>query len=278
MLLYGGGVLFQDEIDGVLVLREANTPGKMSADFSKNIKIVLVGTTHPGNIGATARAMKTMGLKQLVLVKPKIYPDAEATARASGADDILAAAIIHQSFAKAISDCHFVFGTSTRERSIPWPLYTPAQTAEKIFDLIGEGSTVAIVFGRESSGLANEELELCNAMIQIQTNPEFSSLNIASAVQIVSYEIQKKLLEAEPDLQESSEQTPLVSVDQIQQLYDHLQQCLIDIGYFDPDKPRRLMRRLKRVINRSQIDANEYNIIRGILSATQEAAGKKKTE
>ncbi len=248
----------------------------MLADFSKNIKIVLVGTTHPGNIGATARAMKTMGLEQLVLVNPKIYPDAEATARASGADDILAAASLHQTFVDAISDCHFVFGTSTRERSIPWPLYTPSQSAVKVTEMVGGDAMVAIVFGRESSGLANEDLELCNAMIQIQTNPEFSSLNIASAVQIISYEIRKNLLENMPVPEASSTLTPLVSVDQVQQLYDHLQQCLIDIDYFDPDKPRRLMRRLKRVINRTQIDANEYNIIRGILSAAQEAAQKNK--
>ena len=248
----------------------------MSTDFSKNIKIVLVGTTHPGNIGATARAMKTMGLRQLVLVNPKIYPDADATARASGADDILAEAIIHQSFTEAITDCHFVFGTSTRERSIPWPLFTPSQSAEKIANLVDKDSMVAIVFGRESSGLANEELELCNAMIQIHTDPDFSSLNIASAVQIISYEIREKLLQVVPANEENSAGTPLASVDQIQQLYEHLQQCLVDIDYFDPDKPRRLMRRLKRVINRSQIDINEYNIVRGILSAAQKAADKKK--
>jgi TrmH family RNA methyltransferase len=248
----------------------------MRNQISKNVKIVLVGTTHPGNIGATARAMKTMGLDQMDLVKPKIYPDADATARASGADDILAAARVHQNFPEAISDCHFVFGTSTRSRSIPWPLYTPAKAAEQTWDLIVEGARVAIVFGRESSGLANEELELCNAMIKIPTNPEFSSLNIASAVQIISYEIRKKMLESEPQLEQESAKTPQASVEQIQQLYDHLQQCLTDIGYFDPEKPRRLMRRLKRVINRSQIDANEYNIVRGILSAIQEAAANSK--
>ncbi|MFT5350014.1 MAG: tRNA (cytidine32/uridine32-2'-O)-methyltransferase [Planctomycetota bacterium] len=248
----------------------------MHEHISKNIKVVLVGTTHPGNIGATARAMKTMGLEQLVLVNPKIYPDADATARASGADDILAEAIIHQSFSDAISDCHFVFGTSTRNRSIPWPLYTPSEAAQQTRKLIAEDSVVAIVFGRESSGLANEELELCNAMIQIPSNPEFSSLNIAAAVQIISYEIRKNMLETEPVLVDIHSKTPLASVEQIQQLYDHLQQCLVDIGYFDPDKPRRLMRRLKRIINRSQLDANEYNIARGVLTAIQKAAEKEK--
>ena len=248
----------------------------MRQTILNKIKIILVGTTHPGNIGATARAMKTMGLTQLVLVSPKIFPDAEATARASGADDILAAAIIHQTFADAISDCHFVFGTSTRNRSIPWPLHSPAEAADLTMDMSENDSTVAIVFGRESSGLANEELELCNAMIQIPTAAGFSSLNLASAVQIISYEMRKKALQESPDSEEATEKTPLATLEQIQQLYGHLQQCLIDIGYFDPDKPRRLMRRLKRIINRSQFDANEYNIARGILTAAQEAAKKDK--
>ncbi len=243
--------------------------------LSKHIKVVLVGTTHPGNIGATARAMKTMGLSQLVLVKPKIYPDAEATARASGADDILADALVLDSFAEAIADSHFVFGTSTRERSIPWPLMDPAESAEKVAEVVNSGSSVALVFGRESSGLANEELELCNAMIQIPTNPDFSSLNIASAVQIISYEIRKTLIGKTGSGQEESAYDALVSNEQLQYLYNHLEECLIDIGYFDPDKPRRLMRRLKRMINRSGLDDNEYNIVRGILSAAQEAAAKK---
>ena len=248
----------------------------MKNNMLNKIKVVLVSTTHPGNIGATARAMKTMGLENLVLVNPKIYPDADATARASGADDLLANATVCESFQEAINDCHFVFGTSTRSRSIPWPLFTPANAAiETIRHVEGE-ARVAIVFGRESSGLANEELELCNAMIQIPTNPDFASLNIASAVQIISYEIRKLWLEKNETEVENIEKTPAANAEQILQLYEHLQQCLIDIDYFDPDKPRRLMRRLKRVVSRSQLDANEYNIARGILSAAQEAAKRGK--
>ena len=250
----------------------------MRDEITRNIKIVLVGTTHPGNIGAAARAMKTMGFDQLALVEPKIYPDADATARASGADDVLAAALVHENFADAISDCHFVFGTSNRNRSIPWPLFAPAQAAEHTGVLLESESKIAIVFGRESSGLANEELELCNAMIQIPTNPQFSSLNIAAAVQIICYELHKYLLQPETESISVSNNTALASADQIQQLYEHLRQSLIDIGYFDPAKPRRLMRRLKRVINRSQLDANEYNIVRGILSAVQEASQKNGNE
>ena len=247
-------------------------------EITKNIKIVLVSTTHPGNIGATARAMKTMGFYHLALVEPKIYPDADATARASGADDILAVASVFENFADAIGDCHFVFGTSNRNRSIPWPLFAPAEAAEHSKILLESESKIAIVFGRESSGLANEELELCNAMIQIPTNPGFSSLNIAAAVQIICYELHKCLLQPETESVALGNSKALASVDQIQQLYEHLRQSLIDIGYFDPDKPRRLMRRLKRVINRSQLDANEYNIVRGILSAIQEVSQKKRDE
>lgn len=166
----------------------------MNNSFLNSIKIILVGTTHPGNIGASARAMKTMGLTQLYLVQPKLFPNAEATARASGADDILANARVFDSFEKAIKDCHFVFGTSTRNRSIPWPLFSPESAAKETARLVQEQSSVAIVFGRESSGLANSELELCNAMIQIDSNPEFASLNIASAVQIIVYEVRKLVL------------------------------------------------------------------------------------
>lgn len=247
----------------------------MNNSFLNSIKIILVGTTHPGNIGASARAMKTMGLTQLYLVQPKLFPNAEATARASGADDILANARVFDSFEKAIKDCHFVFGTSTRNRSIPWPLFSPESAAKETARLVQEQSSVAIVFGRESSGLANSELELCNAMIQIDSNPEFASLNIASAVQIIVYEVRKLVLAGVTSHEDKTGKTPAASVEQIQQLYEHLEASLVDIDYFDPDKPRRLMRRLKRIINRTQLDTNEYNIARGILSAIQEVAKKR---
>ena len=155
----------------------------MNKDVIDKIKFVLVGTTHPGNIGATARAMKTMGLERLALVNPKIYPDAEATARASGADDILANATVFSSLEEAINDCHFIFGTSTRNRSIPWPLYEPADAAAQLRSEVNSESTVALVFGRESSGLANEELELCNAMIvflAITDSPTQGTLSLVS--------------------------------------------------------------------------------------------------
>lgn len=249
----------------------------MTEALLNDIKIVLVATTHPGNIGATARAMKTMGLSRLALVSPKIFPDADATARASGADDILASACLHDSLADAIADCHFVFGTSTRRRSIPWPLNTPAEAASKIDQIKKQGSAVAVVFGRESSGLANDELELCNTMIQIPSNPSFSSLNIASAVQIISYEIRVKLLDGQAeDNDDDAELIPATSHEQIQQLFEQLELCLTETGYLDPDTPRRLMRRLKRIINRSELNVEEYNIARGIIESVRQAIIKGK--
>ena len=240
----------------------------------ENIRIVMVATTHPGNIGAAARAMKTMGHKSLYLVKPKIFPSAEATARAAGADDILANVIVCDSLDAALQDCKLVIATSARSRSIPWPVYEPRECATKIVDIAQTGQ-VALVFGRESSGLSNEELERCNAMVQIPGNPEFSSLNIASAIQILCYEILETMLKIHGTESNSEADFPLATTDQMNKFYEHLEQCMIDIDFYDPEKPRRLMRRLKRLFNRAQLDENEMNILRGLLAAAQDAARKK---
>lgn len=232
-----------------------------------NIQIILVGTTHPGNIGAAARAMKTMGLSQLRLVQPKHFPHAEATARASGADDILANAQVFESFADSLSNCHFVFGASARQRRIAWPLLTPKACAETA---LASPSKVALVFGREHSGLTNQELELCHYLVQIPTNPTFSSLNVASAVQILAYELKitsEALLENEVKTNERTSQ--LASAEAMTHFYQHLEQTLIDIEFLNPHQPRQLMRRLHRLFNRSQLDNSEVQILRGILTATQ---------
>ena len=254
----------------------------------EKVKIVLVNTTHPGNIGATARAMKTMGLDQLALVAPRHFPSAECTARAAGADDILARAVVFPSVEEAVADCGLVFGTSARTRSITWPEVTPETAATQIAGTAGGGA--AVLFGRESSGLSNEELEICHAMIRIPTNPEFASLNIASAVQIICYEISKQYLARETgrgdglksvpegsgersgalgtdfNLSPEGAETP-ATTREMEYLYEHIEQTLIDIGYLDPEKPRRLMRRIRRLFNRARLDSNEYNILRGILTA-----------
>ena len=238
----------------------------------ENVKIVLVNTTHPGNIGATARAMKTMGLDRLVLVSPRHFPGAECTARAAGADDILAGAEVFSSLEEAIADCRLVFGTSARTRSIAWPEVTPETAAAQIIEHTGAGSGAAVLFGRESSGLSNEELEICHAMIRIPTNPEFASLNIASAVQIICYEIGKQYLVRDAaSVVEKPAESP-VTAGEMEYLYEHFEQTLTDIGYLDPEKPRRLMRRIRRLFNRARPDSNEYNILRGILTAVRNAA------
>ena len=250
----------------------------MQADLNKildKVNIILVETTHPGNIGATARAMKTMGMSRLRLVRPLKFPGAEATARAAGADDILDAARVFDSLAEAAGDCSLVYATSNRGRNIPWPEIDPGTSAASIIQSARGGAGTGIVFGRESSGLSNEELELCNAVIRIPADERFPSLNLASAVQIICYELRrfvlKEMIEA-PPLQEGA---PLATSTQMLQLYEHLELCLREINFYNPDRPRLLMRRLKRLCNRLQLDENEYNIIRGILAASQAAARKK---
>ena len=241
----------------------------------ESVKIVLVNTTHPGNIGAAARAMKTMGLEQLVLVSPQRFPSADCTARAAGADDILARAQVYSSLEEAVADCKLVFGTSARARSITWPEVSPEAAATQLISRVNATTEMAIIFGRESSGLSNEHLEICHAMIRIPTNMNFSSLNIASAVQIICYELSKQYLAREETLTAHSDPEFLVTAEQMKYLYEHFRQVLIDIGYLDPEKPRRLMRRLKRLFNRARPDSHEYNLLRGILTAAQNAAGKK---
>ena len=163
----------------------------MDKKLQNHIRIVLVETTHPGNIGAAARAMKTMGFYDLHLVRPKIFPHADATARAAGADDILESAKMHESLADALSECSIVFATSARIRTLPCPMLSPSEAIPEIIEFAARQVSVALVFGRESSGLTNEELDLCNKMITIPTGDQFSSLNLASAVQIICYEVFK---------------------------------------------------------------------------------------
>lgn len=231
-----------------------------------DIRIVLIDTTHPGNIGAAARAMKTMGLSQLTLVSPQHYPSAEATARASGADDILAQARVCASLAEAIADCHFVVGTSARVRRVPWPLVEPRACAARLVEE-GRRGPVALLFGREHSGLTNEELEQCHLHVSIPANPDYSSLNLAAAVQVLAYELRLAARDrAELAMKENE---PPVTVEAMEAFYAHLEQTLIELGFLNPVSPKHLMRRLRRFYNRAQPDSTELNILRGILSAAQ---------
>lgn len=233
-----------------------------------HIKIVLVETSHPGNIGAVARAMKTMQMENLALVKPKIFPSAEATARAAGADNILAKAMVVNTLQDAVAGCQLVFGASARSRTISWPELTPRQCAEKV--VINQPDTpVAIVFGRENSGLNNQELDLCNFLLKIPCNPQFSSLNIAAAVQVICYELFAAAgITAENRVGDQGD-SPLASAEQMEMFYEHLHQALIDIDFMQPERSRAIMRRLRRIYNRCQLDAKEVDILRGILRMSQ---------
>ncbi|MEE9351219.1 MAG: RNA methyltransferase [Thiotrichaceae bacterium] len=240
-----------------------------------NIRIVLMNTSHPGNIGSAARAMLTMGLTDLYLVNPIHFPDEQANTMASGADSVLEKATVVTELQDAIADCHTVIGTSARDqRSIQWPLMDARECGEFVAARSSH-SKIAIVFGRESSGLTNEELEQCQFLVSIPVNANFSSLNIASAVQVLSYECavalkshqQKRSYQQET--QQSEKQPELVTTQGMDSFYQHLETTLIDLRYLDPEKPRLIMRKLRSIYGRMQLSAAELKLLRGILSAAQ---------
>ena len=236
---------------------------------SANIRIVLVRPTHPGNVGATARAMKNMSLRSLYLVEPEKFPSPEATDRAAGADDVLHDAVICASLDEALKDCHLVIGTSVRSRRIEWPTLDPAGGASRLVEAAQLGP-VALLFGQERTGLLNSELDRCHFVVTIPTDPSYSSLNLASAVQILAYEIYRAVLAgAAASTTEAREGRPASNED-MQRFYQHLEEVLQQIGFLDPDNPRYLMRRLMRLFNRAGMDNNEMNIMRGILTAIQQ--------
>lgn len=242
----------------------------------KNLRVVLVGTTHPGNIGAAARAMKTMGLESLYLVAPVLYPHADATARASGADDVLARARVTEKLEDALTGCALTLGASARSRTIAWPTVSAREGARLARAGAAEGAEVALVFGRERTGLTNRELEHCNYLVHIPSNPEYSSLNLAAAVQILAYEMRLAGPgEAPPEVGEFLSDHPPATADELEGLYAHLEQTLVEIDFLDPDNPRQLMRRLRRLFNRSRLDRMELNILRGALTAAQKQVRKR---
>ena len=240
----------------------------------ENSRIVLVNTSHPGNIGAAARAMKNMGLSRLYLVAPKEFPSYEAYSRAAGADDVLASAVVTDTLAQALNGCVWVAGTSARERMVQWPTYAPRECATLCRDHSIQGD-IAIVFGRERTGLSNEELELCNALVHIPTNPEYSSLNVAAAVQLLCYETRLAFLsnqDAVVDKARTSREDMPATTDQLDGMYQHMYQMMQDIQFFSGSNPEVIMRRLKSLFNRAHVTKREVAIMRGIFSAAQ---GKK---
>ncbi len=230
----------------------------------QNVKIILVETTHPGNIGAAARAMKNMCLENLVLVNPQCPVGQIAFARSSGAHSLLDNMQQFDTLQQAVADCHVVFGTSARIRSMPMPFVSPEQACKEINNKEAD-IKVAIVFGREHSGLTNEEMDCCHYALTIPTNDKFSSLNIAAAVQVVCYELFKHSKDDLPDT--ILDKTDRASMNEVHDLVAHLEKTLIDIDFLNPENPKLLMKRLTQVSMRQQLTQNEVNIFRGILSA-----------
>ncbi len=255
----------------------------------ESVRIVLVNTSHPGNIGGVARAMKNMGFARLYLVDPKEFPSASATARSSGAGDLLQQAQVVATLDEALVDCTYVVGASARGRHIPWPVVDPRQLVEQLmteFFPPADGTKpvtappeVALVFGREDRGLTNDELHRCHRHVHIPANPDFSSLNLAAAVQVLCYELRMGLLQQERQAQQDAgiEQPywgtewdiELASAEELQRLFEHMEKTLVDIDFLDPGNPRQLMTRLRRLYLRSRPDRVEVNVLRGILTATQ---------
>jgi tRNA (cytidine32/uridine32-2'-O)-methyltransferase len=236
-------------------------------DRIEAVRIVLVGTTHPGNIGASARAMKAMGLRHLILVSPRTFPAADATAMAAGADDILATAGVAESLGSALEGCTLVFGTTARARHLQWPILSPAAAAGEIHGAVTDGP-VAIVFGREQSGLSNAELDLCQRAIRIPTAPGFHSLNLAQAVQICAYEVRNALStpsRAEGDA--GADRDRSASAMELDNLHRHLVDTMAAVGYFDPASPKLLERRVRRLLNGANLRFSEAQILRGFLTA-----------
>lgn len=240
-----------------------------------SVRVVLVATSHPGNIGSTARAMKTMGLTSLYLVKPKSFPDYKANEMAAGSDDILQNAIVVETMEEALAGCQLILATSARPRGLALQGLLPSEAAKLVCEKSDE-TQVALVFGREHAGLTNEELLKCHYHIHIPSNPDYSSLNLAQAVQIIAYELRMMLLA--PKAEVASKADAEATAEQVEQFYDHLKEVLIEIQFLKASNPRRLMQRVRRLFNRVQLEQMEVSILRGILSQIHKSlewAGQK---
>ena len=241
-----------------------------------NIRIVMINTFHPGNIGAAARAMDNMGLSELYLVQPRRFPDEEASSRAAGAIKLLEKATVVDSLEQAIADCPLVIGTSARSRSFPWPMLDAQQCADKVLNEATQ-APVAIVFGRERMGLHNDELMQCNFHVAIPTNPDNPVLNVSAAIQIICYEIWKGQLDRSELAATEVEAATYPSQQQMEYFYQHLEQTLVDTGFLNPQHPGNTLTKLRRLFNRARPEELELNMLRGILKSAQQSASRKNT-
>jgi tRNA (cytidine32/uridine32-2'-O)-methyltransferase len=235
-----------------------------------NVRIVLVETSHTGNMGSAARAMKTMGLHQMYLVDPLVKPDSQAISLAAGASDIISQATIVETLDEALAGCRLVIGTSARSRTLPWPMLEPRECGIKVVEEAVSGP-VALVFGRERVGLTNEELQKCHYHVTIPANPEYSSLNLAMAVQLLSYEVRVSWL-AHLDAQKTPidyPPSPYPLAEDLERFYQHMQQVLLETGFIRQSHPGQVMSKLRRLFNRARPEAQELHILRGMLTSVQ---------
>ncbi|QHM72066.1 tRNA (cytosine(32)/uridine(32)-2'-O)-methyltransferase TrmJ [Mixta intestinalis] len=232
----------------------------------QNIRIVLVETSHTGNMGSVARAMKTMGLTNLYLVNPLVKPDSQAISLAAGASDVIGAAKIVDSLDEAIAGCSLVVGTSARSRTLPWPMLDARECGVKCVEE-GAQAPVAIVFGRERVGLTNDELQKCHYHVAIPANPDYSSLNLAMAVQILAYEVRMAFLQNDRTEQPQYEESPYPLVDDLERFYQHLEQMMVNSGFIRQANPGQVMSKLRRLYTRARPERDELNILRGMLSS-----------
>lgn len=236
----------------------------------QNIRIVLVETSHTGNMGSVARAMKTMGLTNLWLVNPLVKPDSQAIALAAGASDVIGNAQIVDTLDEALSGCSLVVGTSARSRTLPWPMLDPRECGLKSISE-SEHAPVALVFGRERVGLTNDELQKCHYHVAIAANPEYSSLNLAMAVQVISYEVRMAWLAKQDAAVPAAEpEAPYPLVDDLERFYDHLEQILLSTGFIRENHPGQVMNRLRRLFTRARPESQELNILRGMLASIEQ--------
>ncbi|MEX0560673.1 tRNA (cytosine(32)/uridine(32)-2'-O)-methyltransferase TrmJ [Raoultella terrigena] len=240
----------------------------------QNIRIVLVETSHTGNMGSVARAMKTMGLTNLWLVNPLVKPDSQAIALAAGASDVIGNAHIVDTLDEALAGCSLVVGTSARSRTLPWPMLDPRECGLKSVSE-GQHAPVALVFGRERVGLTNDELQKCHYHVAIAANPEYSSLNLAMAVQVIAYEVRMAWLatqeqEQEQPQVEQQEETPYPLVDDLERFYGHLEQTLLATGFIRASHPGQVMNKLRRLFTRARPESQELNILRGMLASIEQ--------
>lgn len=268
-----------------------NDPITPAAATTARIRIVLVGTQHPGNIGSAARAIKTMGLSRLVLVAPERFPHAEADALAAGAGDILETASRHLTLAEAVADCRLVLGCTARSRRVPLPEQLPRDAAIRLVDAAGTGAEVALVFGRERTGLDNDELQLCHGAVHIPADPGYSSLNLAAAVQVLAYEVRLALLQADAGKvgagaagvaagsvagtakpEAEARRDPPATHAELEGLFSQLADTLDAIDFHKGRAPQSALRKLRRLFLRGELDQHEVRLLRGVLADAQRMA------